>query len=379
MNSRKIEFLYLNEEDMIRAGVLDGKRCNDTIERVLSLLEQGDFRMGGDDGNSHGIMMAFPETSDIPDYPLDAPDRRFMAMPAYLGGEFHIAGEKFYGSNKKNHDLGLPRSILMVTLSDVETGAPLAYMSANLLSSMRTGAVPGVFCRYFARKDARSVGLIGTGAVNTMFLNCLIPECPDIDTVKLKATRPTSRSLLALKAYIEEHFPQITKIIACETLEECVRDTDVISEAVSCPEDQTPYIEEAWIEPGATFLSSEHLRFSEEFQMNRAVKVIDNWQLYDGYHDLFAGNKGPGHPWLDLGGLWIDKVKRGEMKFEDAVEIGAVINGKRPGRQNEDDVVICKAGGMPILDVGWGCACYRRAQELGLGTMLKLWDEPYLS
>ena len=130
---------------MIDAGVLDAGHCVETMEEVLCLLAKGDVLMGGKNRREHGIQLIFPKESEIPGFPLeDSRDRRFMSMPAYLGGRFHLAGEKFYGSNGRNVRKGLPRSILMATLNDVETGQPLAYMSANLLSAMRTGAVPEV-------------------------------------------------------------------------------------------------------------------------------------------------------------------------------------------------------------------------------------------
>jgi ornithine cyclodeaminase/alanine dehydrogenase-like protein (mu-crystallin family) len=84
--------------------------------------------------------------------PVAGPDRRFVAMPAYLGGCFDICGQKWYGSNAENKKVGLPRSVLMLTLNDKSTGEPLAYMSANLISAARTGAVPAVGARYFAQK-----------------------------------------------------------------------------------------------------------------------------------------------------------------------------------------------------------------------------------
>ncbi len=70
--------------------------------------------------------------------------------------------KKFYGSNGRNVRKGLPRSILMATLNDVETGQPLAYMSANLLSAMRTGAVPGGGCQTFVGKKSESADTFGT-------------------------------------------------------------------------------------------------------------------------------------------------------------------------------------------------------------------------
>ena len=36
-------------------------------------------------------------------------------------------------------------------------------------------------------------------------------------------------------------------------------------------------------------------------------------------------------------------------------------------------------GGMPILDVGWGYECYKKALEKGIGTKLKLWDTPFMA
>lgn len=39
----KIDFLYLNEKDMIEAGVLEAGRCVDVMGEVMSLLSRGDF------------------------------------------------------------------------------------------------------------------------------------------------------------------------------------------------------------------------------------------------------------------------------------------------------------------------------------------------
>ena len=157
MDYPKIDFLYLSEDDMIAAGVKDMKSCVEAMEEMFKLMKVGDYRMGGANGNSHGSMVMFPEKSPFPEMPVDGPDRRFMAMPAYLGGTFDMAGMKWYGSNAANKEKGLPRSILMLILNDKDTGAPLAFMSANILSAYRTGAVPGVGFKYFAREDEKTI------------------------------------------------------------------------------------------------------------------------------------------------------------------------------------------------------------------------------
>lgn len=94
-DSTPLPFLYLSEPDAIAAGVTDMAACVDAMEETLTLLATGDYRMAGADGDSHGAMVTFPKTSTFPGMPVDGPDRRFMAMPAYLGGSFGTAGVKW--------------------------------------------------------------------------------------------------------------------------------------------------------------------------------------------------------------------------------------------------------------------------------------------
>ena len=99
MSNSRVDFLYLNEEEMVKLGVTDMKGCVESMEEMFRLLSRGDYAMGGSNGNSHGCMVSFPDISPFPNMPVNGPDRRFMAMPAYLGGEYDMAGMKWYGSN----------------------------------------------------------------------------------------------------------------------------------------------------------------------------------------------------------------------------------------------------------------------------------------
>ena len=110
MSYPEVDFLYLNEEDMVAAGVKDMAGCIEAMEEMFKLMKVGNYRMGGANGNSHGCMVMFPPSSPFPEMPVDGPDRRFMAMPAYLGGVFDMAGMKWYGSNCANKEKGLPHS-----------------------------------------------------------------------------------------------------------------------------------------------------------------------------------------------------------------------------------------------------------------------------
>ena len=170
----RLDFLFLNEAEAVKAGARDMVRCIEVMDEVFSLLGQGDYLMGSPNHNSHGIKIYFPKESPFPNMPKKGPDRRFMALVAYLGGRFNVCGEKWYGSNLANREKGLPRSILTTVLNDADTGAPLAFLSANTLSATRTGAIPAVGARYLAREDASVLGIIGAGVIGRSCLTALL-------------------------------------------------------------------------------------------------------------------------------------------------------------------------------------------------------------
>ena len=66
MPNTKIDFLYLSEPDMIAAGVKNMPLCVDTMEKVIQLLNAGDYMMSGNNHNSHGAMVTFPDEPAFP-------------------------------------------------------------------------------------------------------------------------------------------------------------------------------------------------------------------------------------------------------------------------------------------------------------------------
>ncbi len=88
-DKQNISFLYLSEEDMIDAGVLHPERCVDVMEETMGThWRMVNSLMGGPYNDAHGLMLYFPKKSPIENFPVNnARDRRFIAMPAYLGGK----------------------------------------------------------------------------------------------------------------------------------------------------------------------------------------------------------------------------------------------------------------------------------------------------
>ena len=376
MPDTSIDFIYLNEPDMIRAGVTNMAECVDTMSDMLGLFAQGDYRMAGTENNSHGAQVFFPETEEFPGMPVDGPDRRFMAMPAYLGGEYQMAGCKWYGSNVENKQRGLPRSILMFTLNDKDTGAPLAIMSANLLSAYRTGAIPGVGARYLAREDATVVGIVGPGPMNRTSLESFMAVRPGITTVKVSGRGQSGIDTFI--AWAKEKFPQIARIEQVADMEAAVRGSDIVSIAVPSPmgSENYPHIKNEWVQPGAFICCSAHLALDESLTL-RSRHVADARKIYQAWAEELPE---PAHETVGIWGIHlVDRVRDGRMTPAQFEDVGEIIRGITPGRTNDDEIFIYSVGGMPVEDVAWATKVYRNAVRDGIGTKLNLWETPALA
>ncbi|MCU6724410.1 ornithine cyclodeaminase [uncultured Clostridium sp.] len=372
----KIDFLYLSEEDMIKAGVKDMASCVEVMEDLLITLYKGDYVMGGANHNSHGCMIMFPDDPQFEGMPKNADDRRFMAMPAYLGGRYQMAGMKWYGSNVDNKKKGLPRSILMMMLNDKDTGAPLALMSANLVSAYRTGGIPGVGAKYLARKDAKVVSIIGPGVMGKTSLAAFVSVCPQVDTVKIKGR--SQRSLDAFVKFVKEELPQIKNIEVCDTVEEAVRDSDIISFTTTVRDDVSsfPYISGDWIKKGALISMPSAARFDDDFLAGCKL-VVDNSKLYEAWEEEYPY---PTYPQVQIIGTKFTDLKHdGKVKAEDIIDITDIIEKRRPGRESDDEIIVYSVGGMPVEDIAWGGTVYRNAVKMGIGIKLPLWEKPEMA
>ena len=223
---KRIDFLYLNEPEMIEAGVTDLSSCIDVMEEALVLLADGDYMMAGDRGDSHGAMISFPKEPKHEGMPKDDIDRRFMAMPAYLGGRFRATGVKWYGSNIENRKHDMPRSIHLFVLNDTDTAAPKAVMSANLLSAYRTASVPNVGTKHLAVDNVETVGMIGPGVMSQTTLRGVLTQREGVKHVKIKGRSADSTQRAAEQ--IKQDNPQLESVTHVDTEEEAVENVEIL-------------------------------------------------------------------------------------------------------------------------------------------------------
>jgi N-[(2S)-2-amino-2-carboxyethyl]-L-glutamate dehydrogenase len=368
----RTEFLYLSEPEMIRAGVLDVPRCVDVCEDVFKLLATGDYLMGGPNHNSHGLGIVFPDESPFPNMPVAGPDRRFVAMPAYLGGKYDVCGNKWYGSNAANTSRGLPRSVLTVMLNDKETGEPLCLMSANLLSSARTGAVPAVASRYLARQDAEICAVIGCGPINKACYQAIVSQMPNLKQVICYDLFETTAQAFA--KWSEEKFGIAGAVAA--SLEQALSDSDVVTVAASRL--KPLLVEAAWFKDGVTVLLTGPLKADDAFWLNSRI-VYDNISLHEAYVEeaLAAPDTAKYYDGV-IGGPLYTLIDAGKLpKLTDSADLGNIILGNKPGRESGRERIVFVACGMAVFDVAWGYELYRAALEHGYGQKLELWGEPY--
>ena len=368
---KRTEFLYLSEPDVIKTGELAPPKAVNNAEEVLVLLTKGDYLMGGPTHNSHGMYLVFPKESPFPNMPTAGPDRRFVAMPAYLGGRFNLCGQKWYGSNAENKKKGLPRSVLMVTLNNKDTGEPLCFMSANLLSAARTGAVPGVGTRYLARKDAEVLTCIGCGPIGKGCMEAVITEMPNLKKVICNNHSPEKAVSMA---------NYITKTYGIEAVEEgdletAVRAADVISVAAS--RTAPLHIKREWVKDGCTILASGPLQCDESLWMDMEI-VYDHIGLHHAYvsEAIESGDKENYYNGVIGGPIYrlIDAGKKPAL--DDSLSIGKIILGEQKGRTDDKQIFCFIACGMSVFDLGLGHDVYHTALKEGIGTKLLLWDSP---
>ena len=379
MTETSITFKYLDEPTMIRAGVADMASCVETMEEALILLQSGDYRMTGASANSHGAMISFPKSPEFDNMPQDGPDRRFMAMPAYLGGRFHATGTKWYGSNLENRSLGLPRSILLYILNDTDTGAPLAVMSANLLSAYRTGAVPGVAVKHLAKRDSKTLGLIGPGVIGRAVTEAALSQRPSIEQIVVKGA--DEADVERFKTYASTHFGDSINVVGAGTEKEVVESSDIVSVTVTTAGSGSkdfPYIDHQWIKPGTLMLNPAAVRYDDSFLTSPDTRlVVDYWGLYEAWSEEYGAEA---YEKLGIIGTHFHNlVDRNEADAAKIEEIASIANGNAPGRTNDDEIIVYSAGGIPVEDVAWASDVYRNAVDLGLGTDLSLWDSPELA
>ncbi|NLF42294.1 MAG: ornithine cyclodeaminase, partial [Bacteroidales bacterium] len=247
---------------------------------------------------------------------------------------------------------------------------PLAIMSGNLVSAMRTGAVAGVGAKHLARKGSEIVGLIGGGVINKACLRAIVSAVPNIKKCLLFELIPERA-----KAFVQDLEEELKIQIECTSTEkEVLKQSDIVSYASAGA--KKPVICEDLLKEGVLVTVTAGVEMSDSFLLNSKI-VVDNIKMHLAYlHEKDEHPDGykrvlnlPSGPLLKL--IVEEKICSSEIS-----NLGDVISKKEIGRDNEKEKIIFFSGGMPTYDLAWAFTVFDKARKMGLGKDLVVWNEP---
>ena len=339
------EFLYLSQEDVVAAGGTDMAAMVDVIERAFAVKAAGEVRM------PPKVMITWadePGTEEL--------HGRIMAMPAYIGGDFDVAGLKWIPSVPDNPARnGLPRANALVLLTDRATGLPLAVMDGTVVSAMRTGAVTGVALRHVADPDTDVACLLGAGVLAHTQLAALRVVLPSLSEVRV-FDPDTERCRRFCDRARTQDGPDVRPAASAE---QAVRGAGAVVPATMAVE---PSFSADWIGPGATVVLVSSLDGPLDLQAVTDLLVVDDWEHESTHEGRYAER-------LVAAGLV-------PADGSQAVELADVVAGRHPGRTAAAERIVVTPVGLAMDDVAAAWHVLAGARSRGLGTPLRLRSGP---
>jgi 2,3-diaminopropionate biosynthesis protein SbnB len=122
----------------------------------------------------------------------DKPDCRIIALPAYIGNGFDVAGLKWIASFPANVQRGFPRASAVLVLNNAETGYPFAILESSIISAARTAASAALAAHWLSgqSREAKSLGIVGTGFIARYVYDFLVDTGWKIEEVRLHDRSP---------------------------------------------------------------------------------------------------------------------------------------------------------------------------------------------
>ena len=347
------KILYLSEKNLIDNNLLTMTQVMGSIEKMIELMYQQDYVMGGMNQNSHGLRMYVEKGIQ---------KNLYIAMPGHLGGLYNTTGIKFHGPNrylpgKKNETNHL------VLLYDGDAGEPKGIISANVLTTIRTAAVSAFATKHLAISEPQEIGIVSPGKINTEYVKWILENYSSIKRIKVKG-----RSEYGVEKF-KNKFKGI-QIDSYEDIEYVIRESDIISinpgftfENVT----DMPFVREKWIKEGALFICPSFIKFTDSFLQNKANLIVDNYQMYESYAQELG--EPVYHKLSYLGNLLVDLVKKGKIDRKQIYNVADIAYGGK--KINKQMATVFSSGGMSIEDIAVGNDVLNEAIQMGVGTYLE--------
>lgn len=334
----KLEFLYLKQEDVIAAGVLDMSRALEDVENVFRMLVEG--------------RVVMPKKTVLDFYGEGGVyNGHIVAMPVYAKEPLNVALIKWAAGFIFNPaKYNLPHGIDVIILSDIESGRPLAIMDGTLVTAIRTGAVNGIAAKYLAAPDSKTAGIVGAGVIGRTTVWALLRVLPELEEVRVFDLRGEKARRLA-----EETGDGRLRAVA--SLREAVVGSDVV---VTATTSQEPIIKGDWLKAGCLCIQMGKREYEPAAILAMDRWVVDNWEQFKGYERA----------------LIYQLCRDGAIREEDIEELPDIVAGRRSGRVDNGEKIFFDSFGMACEDLAVAYRVYREALGKGIGTKIALWENP---
>lgn len=269
---------------------------------------------------------------------------RINCMPATLLDE-QVSGVKWVSVFPPNTEKQLLNVTGVIILSSLKTGYPLAMIDGTYITAVRTAALGAIAAKYLSRKEATTIGFIGAGEQARMHLK-MIKEVRPIKECYVASADTTSENEFIMQ--LIDIYPDI-KFVSCDSdYGKAVEKADIIVTAVSC---QLPLLKAKHIKPGTTYI---HVGgWEDEYAVaQKADKIIcDEWESVK-------------HRSQTLSRMYYEGLLTDENIYAD---IGKIISGEKPGRENDDEFIYFNSVGLAFIDVLFAYKIYKFSEENTIG------------
>lgn len=243
---------YLNEKNIREIGVNWLENIN-VIEETVRCLDKGDFAQP---------IKPYLRYRDL--------KNRIIAMPAFVGGKFNIAGIKWIASFPDNIKNRIPRAHSVVILNNADSGEPVAVINTAFLSIIRTASVSGLIMRYYdyARNLKKfNLGIVGWGPIGKNHFKLFTELYGNrIEKIFLYDMVSINKN--------EIDFDDKEKIIVTKNWEEAYRDADVF---ITCTVSKDRYINMRPKEGSLQLNVSLRDYKADIFDYVKSNIVVDDW------------------------------------------------------------------------------------------------------
>ena len=253
-------------------------------------------------------------------------------------------GKKYFGIKLVSRIEGqIPTLKSDITLYDAETGQLLAVMDGDWITAMRTGAVAALAARTFQREAVDTYSMIGLGNIARAVALCLIAD---------NSHRPITIRLMRYKDQAEQF---IERFKAYDNVT-----FDIV-------DDKTAFLAEADVLISCVTVATE-LLFPNNSLYKKGVTVIPvhvrGFQNCDLFFDkVFGDDTGQIQNWKYF------------SQFKEYDEIHHVLQGKNPGRTNNEERILSYNYGLALHDIVFASKIFEKAQANVTGFEYKKQDQ----